>query len=281
MISTRLTTPLAAILADGASVPLIIGREAATELGLAVLEHLEGTPSAAEIGNLVTYAARHDESSPARDALVGVLLDGSSTLAPQVARVAREAIMRADWGRGRESAALNQDPQVHAVPRRQALSERLVAERARRIRPRVLAMVTEVITKGDAACPVPTCFVPRSRADLRDLLVQRVKIEPGLRAVITRWLVAQPPATRAFMAPIEAALVDVTTHAILHAPETAPLAPYLGDDVVAERVRTAVNYRGAPARARLATYLQRLPSGTPWYGTIHAIVMPPAPAAAG
>lgn len=281
MISTRLTTPLAAILSDGAAVPLILGREAATELGLAVLEHLEGTPSADEIGNLVTYAARHDEFSPARDALVSVLLDASSTLAPQVARVARAAIMRADWGRGRESAALNQDPQVLAVPRRQALSERLIAERARRIRPRVLAMVTEVITKGEAAAPVPSYFVPRSWADLRDLLVQRVRIEPGLREVITRWLLAQPAATRAFMAPIEAALMDVTTHAILHTPDIAPLAPYLGEEVVAERVRTAVNFRGAPARARLAKYLERLTPGGAWFDTIHAIVVPAANLRAG
>ena len=80
MISTRPTTPLEAILADFQRAPLIIGREAATELGLAALEFLEGTPTGRNVESLAGYAARHDESSPARDALVSMLLNASCTL---------------------------------------------------------------------------------------------------------------------------------------------------------------------------------------------------------
>ena len=73
---------------------------------------------------------------------------------------------------------------------------------------------------------------------------------------------------------MEDALIDVATQAILHAPETAPLAPYLGEPIVAERVKSATNFRGAPARGRLAKYLARLTPGTSWYDTIRAITLP-------
>ena len=130
-------SPLHAILADPNGVALTIGREAATELGIAALEHLEGDPEPRDVQALVMYAARHDESAPARDALVAILLNASGTL-------------------------------------------------------------------------------------------------------------------------------------------RAPLAPYCGADVVAARVRTAVNYRGDYARIRLAGYLARLTPGTAWYEAMREIVEPPA-----
>jgi hypothetical protein len=75
--------------------------------------------------------------------------------------------------------------------------------------------------------------------------------------------------------PVEDALVDVVTQAILHTPERAPLAPYFGDERVAEGVRSAVTFRGAPARARLGNYLARLSPGTAWYETIREMTVPP------
>src|SRR5688500_19734688 len=125
---------LTAVLSDPEGTPLTIGRETATELGIAALEHLEGSPSDDDLRALVIYASRHDETSPARDALVGVLLNASDTLPAAVVQRAREEIMRADWGSGRETVGLQRDPDVRAVPRRQALSERLLAARARRLR---------------------------------------------------------------------------------------------------------------------------------------------------
>lgn len=276
MISTTPSTPLAAILADPARVPLTLGREAATELGLAALEHLEGAPTESDVHALVTYAARHDESSPARDALVGVLLNASGTLTPTLAGRAREAIMRAAWGGGRETAGLTQDPQVTAVPRRQALTERLLAERARRLRPRMHAVIAGILAQGADAPHVPSWFLQRNWIDLRDTLVQRIRNEPMHREVITRWLAAQPAQVRARLQPVEETLIDVATQAILHAPERAPLAPYFGEEQVAERVRTAVTFRGEPARARLTRYLVRLTPGTEWYETIRAITLPPS-----
>ncbi|MDB4881014.1 MAG: hypothetical protein JWL60_2460, partial [Gemmatimonadetes bacterium] len=252
MISTILNTPLAAILADPHGVPLTLGREAATELGLAALEHLEVTPSEADACSLVTYAARHDESATARDALLAVLLNGSGTLVPALARRAREEVMRADWGAGREAAGLASDPQLAAVPRRHALAERLLAERARRIRPRMHTVVAAILKEGGESAAIPSWFLERNWIDLRDALTQRVRNEPMHREAIARWLAARDPVVRGRMLPIEAALVDVATQAILHTPERAPLAPFCGDALVADGVRSAVTFRGEPARARLA-----------------------------
>ena len=276
VISTASLTPLTAILAGDERVPLTLGREAATELGLAALEHLEGAPTELEIRGLVSYAARHDESAPARDALVAVLLNASGTFNDALAARARAEIMHADWGGGRESAALNLDPTVNAVPRRQALAERLLAERARRLRPRMHVVVTAILAQGAAAGAVPTWFLERNWIDLRDTLVQRARSDPPHRESIARWIAARPAALRAHFQPVEDALVDVATQAILHTPDRAPLAPYCGDDRVAEGVRTAVNFRGDPARARLVGYLMRLTPGTSWYETIRAITLPPA-----
>ncbi len=275
MISTTLSTPLAAVLADPERVPLTLGREAATELGLAVLEHLEGTPTEQHVSSLVAYAARHDEAAPARDALVGVLLNASGTLMPELAAHARSEIMHAAWGNGRESAGLNAVPEVSAVPRRQALAERLLAERARRLRPRMHRVVATILERGAEAGAVPTWFLERNWVDLRDALVQRVRSEPMHREAITRWSAAQPAAVRARLKSIDDTLVEVTTQAILHTPERAPLAPYVGEERVAEGVRSAVTFRGEPARARLHKYLARLTPGTAWYETIRAITLPP------
>ena len=263
---------LIAVLSDPERTPLTIGRETATELGIAALEHLEGSPSDEDLRALVIFAARHDETSPARDALVAVLLNASETLPDKVAQRARAEIMRADWGSGRETAALQRDPDVRAVPRRQALAERLLAERARRLRPRMHAVVTDILARGAAAGAVPPWFLERNWADLRDTLVQRVRSEPVHRESITGWLRAQHPAVRTWLQPIEDALIDVATQSILDTPQRAPLQPYCGEQRVAERVRTAVTFRGEPARARLSAYLARLTPGTEWYETIRGIM---------
>lgn len=275
MISINPSTPLATILADGARVPLTIGREAATELGLAALEHLEGTPTEEDVRGLVVYAARHDESAPARDAIVAVLLNASGTLAPWLAEFARGEIMRASWGNGRETPGLVGDPTVTAVPRRQALAERLMAERARRIRPRMHEVVSTILAEGARAPGIPTWFLERNWIDLRDALLQRVRSEPVHHAHIAAWLSSQPAPVRARLRPVEDTYVDVATQAILHAPERAPLLPFFGADRVAEGVRSAVTFRGDPARMRLQKYLVRLPPGTEWHDTIHAITLPP------
>src|SRR3954466_3032268 len=156
MISITPSTPLAAILADPRGAPLIIGREAATELGLAVLEHLESQPPAHHVHALATYAARHDESSPARDALVTMLLNASGTLSAALADEARLAIQSQQWGTGREAPGLTNDPRIDAVPRRHALCERLLAERARRIRPRMHAVVADILMNGSNAVAIPS-----------------------------------------------------------------------------------------------------------------------------
>jgi hypothetical protein len=275
VISTASPTHLPAILADEARVPLMLGREAGMELGLAALEYLEGSPSEQDVRNLVAYAARHDESAPVRDALLTVLLNASGTLGNALARLARAEIMQANWGTGREAASLSLAPDLNAVPRRQALAERLLAERARRLRPRMHAVVAAILTQGAAAGAVPPWFLERNWMDLRDTLVQRARSEPLNRAAIAGWLAERPAQIRAHFQPVEDALVDVATQAILHTPERAPLAPYCGDERVAEGVRTAVNFRGEPARARLLGYLARLTPGTAWYDTIRAMTQRP------
>lgn len=275
MISTTLSTPLAAILADAGQVPLTLGREAATELGLVALEFMEGSPTDADVRSLAAYAARHDESAPARDALVGVLLNASGTLDDRLARLAHAEVMQADWGSGREAPGLATNPEVAAVPRRQALAERLLAERARRLRPRMHAVVVAILAQGAGAAAIPTWFLDRNWVDLRDALVQRVRIEPMHREQIARWVAAQPAEVRARLHAVEDTLVDVVTQAILHTPERAPLAPYFGDERVVDGVRNAVTFRGEPARARLGIYLARLTPGTPWYDTIRAMTVPP------
>ncbi len=272
ILMSRLTT----VLSDPESTPLLVGRETATELGIAALEHLEGSPSDDDVRALVIYASRHDETSPARDALVGVLLNASETLPGPVARLARAEIMRADWGSGRETAALQHDPDVRAVPRRQALAERLLAERARRLRPLMQAVVREILARGADAGPVPRWFLERNWTDLRETLVQRIRSEPVHRESITGWFRAQHLAVRTWLLPIEDALIDVATQSILDTPQRAPLAPYCGEQRVAERVRTAVKFRGEPARSRLSAYLARLTPGTEWYETIRGIMDRPS-----
>ena len=267
---------LKAVLSDAERTPLTVGQETATELGIAALEYLEGAPSDDDVRSLVAYAARHDEASPARDALVGVLLNASLTLPAALAQRARAEIMRAEWGNGRETPGLRRDPDVSAVPRRQALSERLLAERARRLRPRMHAVVASILAKGAAADPVPTWFLERNWVDLREALVQRIRSEPVHREAIRDWHQRQHPAVRKWLQPLEDALVEVAIQAILHTPQRAPLAPYCGEDRVADKVRTAVSFRGDPARARLSTYLARLTPGTEWYETIRSIMEPPA-----
>jgi hypothetical protein len=268
------TPRLTAVLADPDGAPLTLGQETATELGIAALEYLEGNPSDDGVRSLVAYAARHDETSPARDALVGVLLNASETLPAPVAQRARAEITRADWGHGRETAGLVHDPDVRAVPRRQALAERLLAERARRLRPRMHVVVTTILARGADAGPVPSWFLERNWVDLRDVLVQRIRSDPLRREAITGWYRAQHPAVRRWLRPIEDALIEVATQAILQTPHRAPLAPYGGEDRVAERVRTAVGFRGEPARLRLSAYLARLTPGTEWYETIREIMDP-------
>jgi hypothetical protein len=267
---------LAAVLSDPESTPLLVGRETATELGIAALEHLEGSPSDDDLRAMVIYASRHDEASPARDALVGVLLNASETLPAPLAERARAEIMRADWGSGRETAGLQRDPDVRAVPRRQALAERLLAERARRLRPMMQAVVREILARGAGAGAVPSWFLERNWADLRETLVQRIRSEPVHRESITGWFRAQHPAVRTWLQPIEDALIDVATQSILDTPQRAPLEPYCGENRVAERVRTAVTFRGEPARARLSAYLARLTPGTAWYETIRSIMDRPS-----
>jgi hypothetical protein len=268
---------LTAVLSDPEGTPLTVGRETASELGIAALEHLEGTPSDDELRALVIYASRHDETSPARDALVGVLLNASETLPPTVAQRARAEIMRADWGTGRETPGLQRDPDVRAVPRRQALAERLLAERARRLRPRMHVVVAEILARGADAGPVPPWFLERNWVDLRETLVQRIRSDPTHRPAITGWFRAQHPAVRTWLQPIEDALIDVATQSILDTPQRAPLEPYCGENRVADRVRTAVTFRGEPARARLSAYLARLTPGTEWYETIRGIMDRPRP----
>ena len=267
---------LTAVLSDPERAPLLVGRETASELGIAALEYLEGNPSDDDLRALVIYAARHDEASPARDALVGVLLNASDTLSVAVAQRAREEIMRADWGSGRETVGLQRDPDVRAVPRRQALAERLLAERARRLRPRMHAVVTDILARGADGGRVPSWFLERNWADLRDTLVQRVRSEAVHREAITGWFLAQHPAVRRWLRPLEDALIDVATQSILDTPQRAPLVPYCGENRVAERVRTAVTFRGEPARARLSAYLARLTPGTEWHETIRTIMDPPS-----
>ena len=266
---------LAAVLSDPEGTALTVGQGTATELGIAALEHLEGNPSDDDVRSLVIYAARHDEASPARDALVAVLLNASDTLPAALAERTRAEIMAAHWGSGRETPALRRDPDVRAVPRRQALSERLLAERARRLRPRMHGVVTRILAKGADAGPVPSWFLERNWVDLRDALVQRIRNEPMHREAITGWFRAQHPAVQMWLRPIEEALIEVATQAILQTPQRAPLAPYCGGDRVAEKVRTAVGFRGEPARVRLSAYLARLTPGTEWYETIRGIMEPP------
>jgi hypothetical protein len=269
---------ITAVLSDPEGTPLLVGRETATELGIAALEHLEGSPSDDDLRALIIYASRHDEMAPARDALVAVLLNASETLPTSVAQRARAEIMRANWGTGREAAGLQRDPEVRAVPRRQALAERLLHERARRLRPQMQLVVTNILARGAAAGGVPQWFLERNWADLRETLVQRIRSEPMHRESITGWFRAQHPAIRTWLQPIEDALIDVATQSILDTPQRAPLAPYCGENRVAERVRTAVTFRGEPARARLSAYLARLTPGTEWYETIRSIMdLPPAP----
>ena len=276
MITITLATPLAAILDDAGRVPLTIGSAAATELGIAALEYLEGAPTEGEVRALVAYAARHDETAPARDALVAVLLNASGTLNPSLAQLARAEIMGTDWGRGRETAGLISDPAVGAVPRRQALAERLLAERARRLRPRMHGVVLAILAEGGETATVPSCFLERNWIDLRDALVQRVRSDPMHREAIARWLATRHPAVRKWLSPIDEALIDVATQAILHTPERAPLVPFCGEERVAEGVRSAVTFRGEPARARLGKYLARLTPGTAWYETIKGMMVPPS-----
>ena len=275
MITTTLASPLAAILANPGAVPLTIGSAAATELGITALDYLEGASTDDDVRALILYAARHDETAPARDALVAVLLDASGTLRRALMQLARAEIMNADWGGGRETAGLTTDPDVAAVPRRQALAERLMAERARRLRPQVFVVIAAILADGGEATAVPTRFLERNWIDLRDALVQRVRSDALHREQIARWLATRPPAVRGWLAPIDVALIDVATQAILHTPERAPLAPFCGEDRVAEGVRTAVTFRGEPARARLGKYLARLTPGTEWYETIRAMMVPP------
>jgi hypothetical protein len=267
---------LTAVLSDPERAPLLVGRESASELGIAALEHLEGSPSDNDVRALVIYAARHDETSPARDALVGVLLNASETLPAAIAQRARAEIMRTDWGTGRETAGLQRDPDVRAVPRRQALAERLLAERARRLRPRMHAVVADILARGADAGGVPPWFLERNWVDLRDTLVQRIRSEPVHRMAITGWFRAQHPAVRTWLQPIEDTLIDVATQSILDTPQRAPLEPYCGHHRVADRVRTAVTFRGEPARARLSAYLARLTPGTEWYETIRGITGRPS-----
>jgi hypothetical protein len=263
---------LTAVLSDPERTPLTVGRETASELGIAALEHLEGSPSDDDLRALVIYASRHDETSPARDALVGVLLNASETLPADVAKRARAEIMRADWGPGRETPGLQRDPDVRAVPRRQALSERLLAERARRLRPRMHVVVADILARGADAGAVPPWFLERNWVDLRETLVQRIRSDPVHRVAITCWFRAQHPAVRTWLQPIEDALIDVATQSILDTPQRAPLEPYCGENRVADRVRTAVTFRGEPARVRLSAYLARLTPGTEWYETIRGIM---------
>jgi len=275
--STAVSMPrLTAVLSDPERTPLLVGRETANELGIAALEHLEGSPSDDDLRALVIYASRHDETSPARDALVGVLLNASDTLPAPVAQRARAEIMRADWGSGRETVGLQRDPDIRAVPRRQALAERLLAERARRRRPRMHAVVTDILARGADAGGVPRWFLERNWTDLRDTLVQRIRSEPVHRESITGWFRAQHPAVRTWLQPIEDTLIDVATQSILDTPQRAPLEPYCGEHRVAERVRTAVGFRGEPARVRLSAYLARLTPGTEWHETIRSIMDPPS-----
>jgi hypothetical protein len=255
MISTTLSAPLAAVLKDPGRVPLTIGAMAATELGLAALEHLEGTPADSDVHSLAVFAARHDENAPGRDALLAVLLNASGTLPPPVTERARAEIMGADWGPGRETPGLTTNPALSAVPRRQAFAERLMA--------RMHAVVTAILAQGAGAGAVPSWFLERNWIDLRDALTQRVRHEPPHREKISRWLAAQATAVHDRLLPVEDALIDVVTQAILHTPERAPLAPFVGDDRVAEGVRSAVTFRGEPARARLRNYLGRLTPDTP------------------
>lgn len=260
---------LAGVLADPTGLPLTIGREAATELGLEALEHLEGRPAEGDLRAMAVYAARHDDSSPARDALAAILLNASGTLPGDLADAAVTEIRRVN-GEGMATPPLPVERDLSAVPRRQALAERLLAERARRLRPRMHAVVSAILVGGEQPS-VPTWFLERNWLDLRDTLVQRVKNEPIHREAIARWLAAQPAGVFARLQAVEDALVDVTTQAILYTPERAPLAPYCGEERVVDAVRSAANFRGEPQRVRLRTYLSRLTPGTPWYDTIARI----------
>lgn len=272
MPTIRLVTPLATILVDPDEAPLTLGPAAGTELGIAILEHLEAGASDGDLRNLVAYAARHEEWAPARDAVLGVLLNGSETLPARLVARAREAISQGAWGEGRETEGLVTDPALDAVPRRQAFTERMMADRARRLRPEMHAHVARILDLGAEAPPVPSHFLRRNWLDLRDALTQRVRNEPMFREVIARWFLAQDPSIRKWMRPVEDALVHAATQSILHSWHRAPLAPYLGDERVADGIRTAVAFRGEPARERLASYLERLEPGTAWYATIREIV---------
>ena len=156
-----------------------------------------------------------------------------------------------------------------------------MAERARRLRPRMNAVITAILAPGGEATPVPTCFLERNWLDLREALAKRVHSEPVHREAIARWVAVRNPAVRTWLAPIEEALIEVATQAILQTPERAPLAPYCGEERVAAGVRSAVTFRGEPARARLGRYLVRLTPGTPWYETIRQITLPPADVRSG
>lgn len=272
MPTIRLVTPLDTILVDPYEAPLTLGPAAGTELGIAILVHLEAGASDSELENLVAYAARHDESAPARDAVLGVLLNGSETLPEPLVARARDAIRKGAWGDGRETEGLVTSPELDAVPRRQAFTERMMADRARRLRPAVHAHVARILEQGRAAPHVPRNFLKRNWLDLRDALTQRVRHEPMFREVIAEWFLAQKAPVKVWMRPVEDALIHAATQAILHASHRAPLAPFLGDERVADGIRTAVAFRGEPARARLADYLARLEPGTEWYATISEIV---------
>jgi hypothetical protein len=137
------------------------------------------------------------------------------------------------------------------------------------------AVVASILADGGQAPPIPSWFLERNWIDLRDALVQRVRNEPMHQEKIAGWLSAQPESVRVRLRQVEDVFVDVATQSILHAPERAPLAPFFGVERVAEGVRSAVTFRGEPARVRLQKYLVRLTPGTAWYETIQAITLPP------
>ena len=138
------------------------------------------------------------------------------------------------------------------------------------------AVVADILAHGAAAAAVPSVFLERNWIDLRETLVQRIRSDPTHRESITSWFRGQHPAIRTWLKPIEDTLIDVATQSILDTPQRAPLEPWCGEHRVADRVRTAVTFRGEPARARLSAYLARLTPGTEWYETIRSIMDRPA-----
>ena len=76
---------LTAVLSDPEGTPLTLGQGTATELGIAALEHLEGSPSDDDVRSLVLYAARRYDAGERADLEAGMAKLFASEAAMEIA----------------------------------------------------------------------------------------------------------------------------------------------------------------------------------------------------